>query len=63
MDVARSLGGILYEEVGLDRDLVVVDGIDVGDLDFVDIGRPMGISEPLPVTVKSLLFPTSSRET
>jgi hypothetical protein len=23
----------------------------------VDIGRPMGILEPLPVTVKSLLFP------
>jgi len=58
MDVARALGGILKEELELDREIVAVDGIDVGDLDYVDIGRPMGILEPLPVTVKSLLFPS-----
>ena len=57
-DVAKSLGGILKEELKLDQDLVVVDGIDVGDLDYLDIGRPMGISEVVPVTVKSLIFPT-----
>ena len=39
-------------------DVVVVDGIDVGDLDYLDIGLPMGISEVVPVTVKSLIFPT-----
>lgn len=60
MDVAKSLGGILKEELKLDREIVAVDGIDVGDLDYVDIGRPMGVSESLPVTVKSLLFPTQS---
>jgi ethanolamine utilization protein EutA len=57
LDVAKSLGGILKEELRLAREIVAVDGIDVGDLDYVDIGRPMGILEPLPVTVKSLLFP------
>jgi ethanolamine utilization protein EutA len=62
LDIARSLGGILKEELHLQRDLVAVDGIDVGDLDFVDVGRPIGIMEPLPVTVKSLLFPSESRE-
>jgi ethanolamine utilization protein EutA len=30
----------------------------VGDLDYLDIGLPMGISEVVPVTVKSLIFPT-----
>jgi ethanolamine utilization protein EutA len=55
-DVAKSLGGILKEELALNRDLVVVDGIDVGDLDYLDLGRPMGISEVVPVTVKSLVF-------
>lgn len=59
MDVAKSLGGILKEELHLEEDVVVVDGIDVGDLDFVDIGRPMGISDIVPVTVKSLVFPSS----
>jgi ethanolamine utilization protein EutA len=57
LDVAKSLGGILKEELGLTREIVAVDGIDVGDLEYVDIGRPMGTSEVLPVTVKSLLFP------
>ncbi|HEX3244900.1 MAG TPA: ethanolamine ammonia-lyase reactivating factor EutA [Chloroflexota bacterium] len=58
LDVAKSLGGILKEELGLARDLIAIDGIDVGDLDYIDIGRPVGASEALPVTVKSLMFPT-----
>ena len=56
-DVAKSLGGILKEELGLEQNVVVVDGIEVGDLDYLDIGRPMGVSEVVPVTVKSLVFP------
>ena len=60
MDVAKSLGAILKEELRVEREVVVVDGIDVGDLDFLDIGRPMGVSEVLPVTVKSLMFPSSA---
>ncbi len=57
LDVAKSLGGILREELNLPREIVALDGIDVGDLDYVDIGRPVGTSEVLPVTVKSLMFP------
>ena len=56
-DVAKSLGSILKDELHLPHDVVVVDGIDVGDLDYIDIGRPMGASEVVPVTVKSLVFP------
>lgn len=56
-DVAKSLGGILKEELLLKQDVVVVDAIEVGDLDYLDIGLPMGISEVVPVTVKSLVFP------
>jgi len=59
LDVAKSLGGILKEELKLEREVIVVDGIEVGDLDYVDIGQPMGITEVIPVTVKSLMFPTS----
>ncbi|MEA2641022.1 MAG: ethanolamine utilization protein EutA, partial [Chloroflexota bacterium] len=58
-DVARSLGGILHEELELGRDVIVLDGIDVGDLEYVDVGRPIGASQVLPVTVKSLLFPAA----
>ena len=61
LDVAKSLGGILKEELGVDRDVVAIDSIEVGDLDYVDIGRPVGASEVLPVTVKSLLFPSEHK--
>jgi len=57
LDVAKSLGGILKEELKLDREVIAVDGIEVGDLDYIDIGEPMGITEVIPVTVKSLMFP------
>lgn len=56
VDVAKSLGGILKEEIKLDRAVICIDGIEVGDLDYVDIGKPMGVSEVIPVTVKSLIF-------
>jgi len=41
------------------QEVIAVDGIDVGDLDFIDIGRPMGITEVIPVTIRSFMFPTS----
>jgi ethanolamine utilization protein EutA len=56
VDVAKALGGILKEELKLDREVIAIDGIDIGDLDYIDIGTPMGITEVLPVTVKSLMF-------
>jgi len=61
VDVARSLGAILTEELRCPQVVIVVDGITVGELDHVDIGAPMGTSESLPVTVKSLVFPASAR--
>jgi ethanolamine utilization protein EutA len=57
LDVAKSLGGILKEELRMDREVIAIDGIEVGDLDYIDIGEPMGITEVIPVTVKSLMFP------
>jgi ethanolamine utilization protein EutA len=56
VDVAKSLGGIMKEELKLDRAVICIDGIEVGDLDYIDIGKPMGVSEVIPVTVKSLIF-------
>ena len=61
VDVAKSLGGIIKEEIGLDRAVIAIDGIEVGDLDYVDVGKPMGASEVIPVTVKSLVFSLRSQ--
>jgi ethanolamine utilization protein EutA len=57
-DVAHALGRILRVELGWSAPLVVVDGVGVGDLDYVDIGRPLGAGMTIPVTVKSLTFLT-----
>ena len=48
-------------EIGLDRAVIAIDGIEVGDLDYVDVGKPMGASEVIPVTVKSLVFSLRSQ--
>jgi ethanolamine utilization protein EutA len=60
MDIAKSLGGILREELKVERDIIAVDGIEVGDLDYIDIGECLGITEVIPVTVKSLMFPKTN---
>lgn len=58
-DIAKSLGGILKEEIKIANEIIAIDGIDVSDLDFIDIGAPLGFTEVIPVTIKSLLFPAS----
>jgi ethanolamine utilization protein EutA len=59
LDIAKSLGGMLKDEFKVARDVIAVDGIEVGDLDYIDIGECLGITEVIPVTVKSLMFPTT----
>jgi ethanolamine utilization protein EutA len=59
LDIAKSLGSMLKEEFKVARDIIAVDGIEVGDLDYIDIGECLGITEVIPVTVKSLMFPTA----
>jgi len=55
-DVAHTLGRILVDELGATGALIVVDGLDLRDLDYIDIGeivRPAGV---VPVIIKSLVF-------
>jgi ethanolamine utilization protein EutA len=58
VDVAAALGRILRVELGWSSGLVVVDSLAVGELDYLDIGRPLGAVGTVPVTVKSLTFLT-----
>ncbi len=55
-DVALSLGNILKEELHLASEVMVIDGIQTGDFDFVDMGRMRLPSHTVPVTIKSLIF-------
>jgi ethanolamine utilization protein EutA len=55
-DVGRSLGRLLRHEFPFPRQLLCIDGIELKDFDYVDIGMPVEVSGVLPVVVKSLLF-------
>ncbi|HSZ39046.1 MAG TPA: ethanolamine ammonia-lyase reactivating factor EutA [Trebonia sp.] len=55
-DVARTLGLILRDELGIGNDLLVIDGVLLRDFDYVDLGRVRQPSGTVPVTIKSLVF-------
>ncbi|HKW78528.1 MAG TPA: ethanolamine ammonia-lyase reactivating factor EutA, partial [Candidatus Limnocylindria bacterium] len=55
-DVAHTLGRVMIDELGVLGPLVIVDGLELRDLDYVDVGavvRPAGV---VPVVIKSLVF-------
>ncbi|HEV2011311.1 MAG TPA: ethanolamine ammonia-lyase reactivating factor EutA, partial [Candidatus Limnocylindria bacterium] len=55
-DIAATLGTILRDELGFRGDLITLDGLDLGDLDYIDVGAPVPPSGVVPVVVKSLMF-------
>ena len=56
-DIAATLGAVLRDELHFVGDLITLDGLDLGDLDYIDIGAPVPPSGAVPVVVKSLVFP------
>ena len=60
-DVGASLGLILRQELGLEGDLVAIDGIQLRQLDFLDVGELLDPPGVVPVVIKSLLFPVAAR--
>lgn len=56
LDVAKLLGNIIVEDIGFSGDVICLDGIDVGELDYVDIGSEIQYSRTVPVIVKNLVF-------
>lgn len=55
-DVAGLVGSMLKEEENVAQDVIVVDGIHVGEFNFVDLGQIIDSVEAIPVVVKSLVF-------
>lgn len=56
-DIASTLGHILRNELAFEGELITLDGLELGDLDYIDIGVPQPPSGVVPVIVKSLVFP------
>ncbi len=55
-DVGRTLGHLLHGELDLPGSLVSVDGVQLQELDFVDVGELIDPPGVVPVVIKSLLF-------
>jgi len=55
-DIAMSLGRIIRNEIAPDANLIAVDGVQLKQFDYVDIGRVIDITNVVPVIIKSLLF-------
>ena len=60
-DIAQTLGAILREELKLANEILVIDGITLWDLDYIDLGRIRLPSHTVPVTIKSLVFSEDPR--
>jgi ethanolamine utilization protein EutA len=58
-DIAATLGAILRDELSFQGELITLDGLDLGDLDYIDVGAPQPPSGVVPVIVKSLVFPSA----
>ena len=55
-DIAMLVGRLIADELEVTRDVVVLDGISLHDIHFVDFGRLRPDSNTVPVVLKSLVF-------
>ena len=60
-DIAQTLGAILRDELGVESEILVIDGVVLWDFDYIDLGRIRMPSQTVPVTVKSLVFSEDPR--
>jgi ethanolamine utilization protein EutA len=59
-DVARTLGVMLRSELDVASDVIAIDGIELKQFDYVDIGELIEPTHVVPLVIKSLLFSNSA---
>jgi ethanolamine utilization protein EutA len=57
-DVGGLLGIHCHEEMELPNAVVSIDGLQLKEFDFIDVGSMLDTSGAVPVVIKSLVFPT-----
>ncbi|NQV57722.1 MAG: ethanolamine ammonia-lyase reactivating factor EutA [Rhodospirillales bacterium] len=55
-DIGKSLGVILKNELGVTGDLISLDGVQLQEFDYIDIGELIQPTDVAPLIIKSLLF-------
>jgi len=58
-DVGGLVGIHLKEEMSLDAPVISIDGVELKEFDYIDIGELIPSSGAVPVVIKSLVFPAS----
>ena len=55
-DVGKSLGRVICNETAPGAHVIALDGVQLKQFDYVDIGRVIELTNAVPVIIKSLLF-------
>ncbi|MPZ55424.1 MAG: reactivating factor for ethanolamine ammonia lyase [Rhizobiales bacterium] len=55
-DIGMSLGRVIRHEVAPGVDVIAIDGVQLKQFDYVDIGRMIEVTNVVPIIIKSLLF-------
>jgi len=55
-DIAKLVGNIIEKELLPGSGIISIDGVDLKDFDFVDIGEELPDAKAVPVVIKSLIF-------
>jgi ethanolamine utilization protein EutA len=55
-DIGRTLGHILEDELAIGRPVISLDGLQLREFDYVDIGEMIRPADVVPVVIKSLIF-------
>src|SRR5262249_25270944 len=55
-DVGKTLGRLLHRELNWPGKIVSIDGVELQELDYVDVGELIAPPGVVPVVIKSLLF-------
>jgi ethanolamine utilization protein EutA len=55
-DVGKSLGRIIRHEIAPAADVIAIDGVQLKEFDYVDIGNVIELTNVVPIIIKSLLF-------
>lgn len=61
-DVAKLMGSMLSSELGVKGDIIAIDGVELQDFDYIDIGKELPGPHAVPVVIKSLIFKTGYSE-
>ena len=55
-DIGMSLGRIIRTETAPGANVIAIDGVQLKQFDYVDIGRVIEVTNVVPIIIKSLLF-------